>query len=130
MVCEAFGGGVFTYVSQLCNDMVNNFDVYLAYSLRPQTPKNYKEFLDHKVHLIEMKHVGVKGLTSIKNDIAAIQELRKIEANINPDIIHLHSSVAGGLGRLAYNGKKKYYSLYTPWLRTCPYGARKEESVL
>lgn len=21
MVCEAFGGGVFTYVSQLCNDI-------------------------------------------------------------------------------------------------------------
>lgn len=39
MVCEAFGGGVFTYVSQLCNDMVDDFDVYLAYSLRPQTPK-------------------------------------------------------------------------------------------
>ena len=36
MVCEAFGGGVFTYVSQLCNDMVDDFDVYLAYSLRPQ----------------------------------------------------------------------------------------------
>ena len=30
MVCEAFGGGVFTYVSQLCNDMVDEFDVYLA----------------------------------------------------------------------------------------------------
>lgn len=45
MVCEAFGGGVFTYVSQLCNDMVDSFDVYLAYSLRSQTPKNYKEFL-------------------------------------------------------------------------------------
>lgn len=35
MVCEAFGGGVFTYVSQLCNDMVDEFDIYLAYSLRP-----------------------------------------------------------------------------------------------
>lgn len=46
MVCEAFGGGVFTYVSQLCNDMVDEFDVYLAYSLRPQTPKNYTDFLD------------------------------------------------------------------------------------
>lgn len=45
MVCEAFGGGVFTYVSQLCNDMTEYFDVYLAYSLRPQTPKNYKEFI-------------------------------------------------------------------------------------
>ena len=27
MVCEAFGGGVFTYVSQLCNDMSEEFDV-------------------------------------------------------------------------------------------------------
>ena len=46
MVCEAFGGGVFAYVSQLCNDMIDEFDVYLAYSIREQTPKNYKEFVD------------------------------------------------------------------------------------
>lgn len=113
MVCEAFGGGVFTYVSQLCNDMVDDFEVYLAYSLRPQTPKNYKEFLDPKVHMIEMKHVGVKGMFSIKNDIDAIKELRAIEKKVKPDIIHLHSSVAGGLGRLAYNGKNNTV-LYTP----------------
>lgn len=37
MVCEAFGGGVFTYVSQLCNDMVDEFDVYLGKSLRSET---------------------------------------------------------------------------------------------
>lgn len=113
MVCEAFGGGVFTYVSQLCNDMVDSFDVYLAYSLRPQTPKNYKEFLDERVHLIEMKHVGVKGLTNLKSDIAAIKELRQIEQKIQPDVIHLHSSVAGGLGRLAYKGKNNTV-VYTP----------------
>ena len=113
MVCEAFGGGVFTYVSQLCNDMVDDFEVYLAYSLRPQTPKNYKEFLDPKVHIIEMKHVGNKGLGNIKNDIAAIKELRAIEKKVEPDIIHLHSSIAGGLGRLAYKGKDNTV-LYTP----------------
>lgn len=106
MVCEAFGGGVFTYVSQLCNDMVDDFDVYLAYSLRPQTPKNYKDFLDQRVHLIEMQNVGVKGLTNLKSDIAAIKELRQIEKDVQPNVIHLHSSVAGGLGRLAYKGKK------------------------
>lgn len=55
--------------------------------------------------------VRVKGLFSIKNDIAAIKELREIKKNVNPDIIHLHSSVAGGLGRLAYNGNNV---LYTP----------------
>lgn len=39
MVCEAFGGGVFAYVSQLCNDMCNHFDVFLAYALRRKLPK-------------------------------------------------------------------------------------------
>lgn len=113
MVCEAFGGGVFTYVSQLCNDMVDDFEVYLAYSLRPQTPKNYKDFLDKRVRLIEMKNVGVQELTNLKSSFAAIKELRKIEKDIQPDVIHLHSSVAGGFGRIAYKGKNNTV-VYTP----------------
>lgn len=113
MVCEAFGGGVFTYVSQLCNDMVDDFEVYLAYSLRPQTPENYKDFLDERVHLIEVKNFSAKKLTSISNDIKIIRELRSIEVRIQPDIIHLHSSVAGGIGRLAFKGKKNIV-VYTP----------------
>lgn len=111
MVCEAFGGGVFTYVSQLCNDMVEYFDVYLAYSVRPQTPQNYRDFLDKKVHLIEVKNFG--NLKNICSDIKAIRELRDIEKNICPDIIHLHSSIAGGLGRIAFKGKKNTV-IYTP----------------
>ena len=113
MVCEAFGGGVFTYVSQLCNDMCEEFDVYLAYSLRPQTPKNYKDFLDKRVHLIQVKSFGEKGLTNIPNDIKIIKELREIEKKVKPDVIHLHSQIAGGMGRLAYNGKENTV-VYTP----------------
>lgn len=113
MVCEAFGGGVFTYVSQLCNDMVDDFDVYLAYSLRPQTPKNYKDFLDKRVHLIELKNIGAESLNNLKNDIIAIMELRQIKEIVKPDVIHLHSSIAGGLGRLAYTGKNSTV-VYTP----------------
>ena len=93
--------------------MSEEFDVYLAYSLRPQTPKNYKDFLNKKVHLIEMKNVGVNGLINLKSDIAAIKELRQIEKKVKPDVIHLHSSVAGGLGRLAYKGKNNTV-VYTP----------------
>lgn len=112
IVCEAFGGGVFAYVSQLCNDMCEAFDVYLAYALRPQTPKNYKDALDEKVHLIEVKNFG-KGLFNPVSDIKVIRELRQIAKDVQPDVIHLHSSIAGGLGRLAYNGKQCPV-VYTP----------------
>lgn len=113
MVCEAFGGGVFTYVSQLCNDMVDDFDVYLAYSLRPQTPKNYKEFLDPRIHLIQVMSWNGKPISNIINDRKVIKELKDIEKKIQPDVIHLHSSIAGGIGRLAFKGKNNTV-IYTP----------------
>jgi len=113
MVCEAFGGGVFSYVSQLCNDMCEVFDVYLAYSIRPQTPKNYKEFLDGRVKLIEVKSFGKKSIMHIPNDVKIIHELQAIEKQVKPDIIHLHSSIAGGVGRIAYR-KSKVPVVYTP----------------
>lgn len=112
MVCESFTGGVYAYLSQLCNDMCDDFEVYLAYSIRRQTPKNYRDYLDKRIHLIEVSNFG-KGITDIVNDFRVIKELRAIEAEIKPDIIHLHSSIAGGLGRLAYKGKTNTV-IYTP----------------
>lgn len=113
MVCEAFGGGVFAYVSQLCNDMCGEFEVYLAYALRPQTPKNYQDALDNRVHLIEVKNFS-KGLFNAVADVKAIKELHRIQKDVCPDIIHLHSSIAGGIGRLAYRSCREYKLVYTP----------------
>ena len=113
MVCEAFGGGVFAYVSQLCNDMCDEFDVYLAYAIRPQTPKNYMEAMDKRVHMIEVKSFGGNILNPIK-DIKVIKELRAIQRQVKPDVIHLHSSVAGGIGRIAFKSCKDYQLIYTP----------------
>lgn len=45
-VVEALGGGVFTYIVDLANELVNEFDMYIAYAVRPQTPSNYKEYLN------------------------------------------------------------------------------------
>lgn len=112
MICEAFGGGVFAYVSQLCNDMCESFDIYLAYALRPQTPNNFTKILDKRIHLIEVKRFG-GSIFNINKDIQIIRELRHIATSIKPDLIHLHSSVAGGIGRIAFLNSK-IPIVYTP----------------
>lgn len=110
MVCEALGGGVFTYVSQLCNDVCSHFEVYLAYKVRIQTPLDYKKYIDSRVHLIEVPTFSFAGYRNLKK---TINELRKIENEIKPDIIHMHSSIAGGIGRIAFKGKNNVL-IYTP----------------
>lgn len=47
---------------------------------------------------------SVKRKISPLNDIRSVLVLRKLIKKINPDIIHLHSSKAGILGRLAASG--------------------------
>lgn len=102
-VVEAMGGGVFTYIVDLANELVNEFDMYIAYAMRPQTPSNYKEYFDKRIHLIEVKSFcrEIKPAQELK----AVKELKAIAEEVKPDIIHLHSSKAGVIGRIAFNGK-------------------------
>lgn len=110
-IVEAMGGGVFTYVVDLTNELVKNYDVYVAYATRRQTPENYKEYFDERVNLIEVENFG-RSINATK-DLKAFLEIRKIADEIQPDIIHLHSSKAGALGRWAFNGRKTPL-FYTP----------------
>lgn len=113
MVCEAFGGGVFSYVSQLCNDLCDDFEVYLLYALRPQTPPQYQKFLDKRVRLIPAQRLGSKNILNPYADAQAVRELQAVQREVQADIIHLHSSVAGGIGRIAYRHEKAPV-VYTP----------------
>ena len=44
-IVEAMGGGVFAYIVDLANELVNSYDMYIAYAVRKQTPENYMEQL-------------------------------------------------------------------------------------
>ena len=110
-VVEAMGGGVFTYIVDLANELVNEFDMYIAYAVRPQTPKNYREYFDERVHLIEVKNF-CREISPAK-EVKAVKEVKQIAEDIQPDIIHLHSSKAGVIGRIAFDGKKVPL-FYTP----------------
>ena len=109
-IVEAMGGGVFTYIVDLANELVNSYDMYIAYAVRKQTPENYKDYFDKRIHLIEVKNFG-RAIDPAK-DIAAFFEVKKIAAKIKPDVIHLHSSKAGTIGRVAFYGNIPMF--YTP----------------
>lgn len=110
-IVEAMGGGVFTYIVDLANGLIDKYELYIAYAVRPQTPADYRDYFNERIHLIEVKNF-TRSVNLIK-DIKAFFEIKRIASGINPYIIHLHSSKAGALGRWAFNGKKKAL-FYTP----------------
>ena len=110
-IVEAMGGGVFTYIVDLANELANKYEIYIAYAIRKQTPDNYRDYFDKRVHLIKV-HNFTRSINPSK-DIAGFFEIRQIAKKVEPDIIHLHSSKAGVLGRLAFDGKN-IPLFYTP----------------
>ena len=110
-VVEAMGGGVFTYIVNLTNRLVEDYDLYLAYAVRPQTPEDYRDYFDPRIHLIEVKDF-IRPIR-LQHDFRALLDLVRIGREVRPDIIHLHSSKAGILGRIAYwNARVPLF--YTP----------------
>lgn len=110
-IVEAFGGGVFTFLVDLINNTCEDYEVVLACSIRPQTPKNYKIYIDKRVRIIELES-GVRDI-SLTKDLKSFFELKRIIKNEKADIVHLHSSKSGFLGRMICNDKKTNV-LYNP----------------
>ena len=110
-IVEAMGGGVFTYIVGLSNELVNEYDMYIAYAVRPQTPANYREYFDPRIHLIEVKSFG--RAIDLRQDLKSFSEVRSVALSVNADLIHLHSSKAGAIGRVALNDLRAPL-FYTP----------------
>ena len=91
--------------------MLDNMDVTIAYSTRKQTPKNYKDYFNKNIKLVKVNNF-TRNINPIK-DFKAIFEVRKIVKKENADIIHMHSSKAGAIGRIAISSKKAKL-FYTP----------------
>lgn len=108
---EAFGGGVFTYLVNLTNELCDEYDIYIAYGLRKQTPKNFKKYFDKRIHLIKIQNY--QRSISLLRDTKALLEMKRIANKVKPDIIHLNSSKAGILGRFLFRNSNVPV-FYTP----------------
>lgn len=72
--------------------------------------QDYKEQLDRfKPYVTNIYTVPMVREVEAKNDIKSILEIKKIFRQIKPDIVYLHSSKAGAIGRiaLAFNFRTK-----------------------
>ena len=110
-IVEAMGGGVVTYIETLANGLSDDFDFTVAYGKRNQTPEDLEDHFDDRVKFYEIKHF-TRPVNPIK-DFLSCRELRKVIKEVKPDLVHLHSSKAGALGRL-FLTSKNYKMIYTP----------------
>jgi len=94
---EAFAGGVLSFLEGLTKGQVIENEVYIAYGLRPLTPQDFKAHFDSRVNFIEVKIF--KGAWGTLLNPKSYLEVRRIYNNIKPDVVHLHSSSVGFVGR-------------------------------
>lgn len=110
-IAEAFGSGVLNYIKNISTWQCEEYEVYIAYGIRPETPENFKEQFDSRITFIKVD--GFTREIELSNDLKAFKCLRKIVKDIKPDLVHLHSTKAGILGRWAINCNK-YKVFYSP----------------
>ena len=91
-IVEAMGGGVFTYIVDLANELVNKYDMYIAYAVRKQTPKNYKDYTtsvrtlpEDKWIIAENAHAAIVTRDEYYQAQKAIRNVTPIQYKVGDD---------------------------------------------
>ena len=110
-VVESFGAGTLSMVSAMANCQVwAGHAVTVIHSLREETPANWRALFAEGCEFIQLPMIrAIKPAA----DWRAGRELRAELRRLSPDIVHLHSSKAGALGRIVslfYRGPRWFFS--------------------
>lgn len=100
-------GGAQSVVINLANKLSESHEVIVA------SGEGDGKMWQMLVPNVEQEHCRhLKRALSPIDDFWAILELRKLYRKYRPDIIHLHSSKAGMLGRIAFPSRKIVYTVH------------------
>ncbi|MGN0423809.1 MAG: glycosyltransferase [Acetatifactor sp.] len=99
-VTEAFNGGIYRFLLGLANRLTDRAQIYIAYEDNHRTSMVCREDFAPEVQLIPLE----QGFSSHRNlnCLAGICKYRELVRKLQPDVIHLHSSIAGMWGRWAF----------------------------
>ncbi|GIU00847.1 glycosyl transferase [Sulfurovum sp. TSL6] len=112
-IVESFAGGVFDFLVDLTSGMPEN-EFIIIYGEREHTPENFEKYFPQGTQFFAWKD-ATREINPKKDILAFIQIVKLLKPLNNVDVIHLHSSKAGFLGRVAARilwVQKKV--LYTP----------------
>lgn len=120
-VTECLAGGTLGVVRQLAAELAR-LDVRqtLVYCRRPDTPPDVHALFPRQMRLIELAAPHGRGpLAHLLFMVQLTQELARLLADDLPDVVHLHSSKAGFVGRVALRaiaarGGPRVRTLYSP----------------
>lgn len=96
-VAESFAAGVLHFVAQMTRVMPEHQHVVI-HGQRPDTPVNYASLFPPGVMLLPWQELG-RDISPWRDAMALFRLMRLLQQQ-DGDIIHLHSSKAGFLGRL------------------------------
>lgn len=109
---ECFSGGSKEIVRLLCNHQVQNgHQVTLVCGLNGGTASDQLSAFPGGVNVIPIESWGNRKLSS---SFEAARELRRAVTERSPDVVHLHSSIAGFVGRIALSFRSRSVLFYTP----------------
>lgn len=100
-------GGAQTVVVQLANALCREHYVVLVAG---EGDGKMWEMVNDRVVCERCPHL--QRSISLGSDILAMRELRRVYRRHRPDVVHLHSSKAGTLGRLVFPSKKTVYTVH------------------
>lgn len=104
-LCEL--GGAQSVVANIANSLCNGHDVIVASG---EGDGKMWDMLDKRVERVHCKHLQRKP--SLLGDLRTLYDFWRLYRKYRPDIIHLHSSKAGILGRVAFPKKKTIYTVH------------------
>jgi glycosyltransferase involved in cell wall biosynthesis len=108
-VTESFATGTMEVVRLISEHVAaEGHEVTIAYGVRPETPEDLRQRIDPSVEVVELPWEG----RSVSAQVRAARALRRLCRERRPDVIHLHSSFAGGVGAAALAGMAP--TVYTP----------------
>lgn len=112
-ISETFVSGVYTYIKQLNNySEKNDLKTFIIYS--GERSEN-KEILEKDFSMnTELICIHMTREITLFKDIVSLINIIKEVRRIKPDVIHVHSSKAGVLGRIARIFHLKAKLFYTP----------------